>query len=101
MFDYLRGQWRHFRDTPAGERFQKRYERRAARSGFLRKVLLMAAGFVLIVLGIAMIVLPGPGLLAIVIGAGMLAEESLVAARVLDRIDLAISRRIARWRRAA
>lgn len=43
-----------------------------------------------------MLVLPGPGLLLILLGAALIAEESLVAARMLGRIDLAISRRTRR-----
>lgn len=101
MFDTLRDHWRTFRADPAGERFQRRHRRHAARSGLPRKVLVILAGLALIVLGLAMIVLPGPGLLAILVGAGLLAEESLFAARLLDRIDLAISRRVERWRGAA
>jgi Flp pilus assembly protein TadB len=100
MFDQLRQQWRDFRAQPSGERFQQRYRARASRSGFVQKAFLLCAGLGLILLGIAMIVLPGPGLLAIVIGAGLLADASLLAARLLDRIDLAISRRLARRRSA-
>jgi len=45
-------------------------------------------------------VLPGPGLLVIVLGAFLVGEESLVASRLLDRIDLWFSRRLARRREA-
>ncbi|HEY0233384.1 MAG TPA: PGPGW domain-containing protein [Dokdonella sp.] len=100
MFDHLRNQWRSFRSQPAGERFQQRYRQRATRSGALRKAAVMVAGVVLILLGIAMIVLPGPGLLAIVFGAGLVAEESLFAARMLDRVERALRRRLDCWRRA-
>lgn len=102
MFEALQRHWRAFRDEPAGARFQRRYRRRAARpSSWLRRlcVMLIAAG--LIALGLVMLVLPGPGLLALLAGAGLIAEESLLVARLLDRIDLAVSRRIARWRDAA
>jgi len=99
MFELWRQRWRSFREQPAGERFQGRYRRRANRSGILRKTVMMLLGLFLLVIGVAMIVLPGPGLICVFFGAGLLAEESLFAARLLDRVDLAIDRGIARWRR--
>lgn len=99
MNESLRDQWRRFAALPSGQRFQQRYRKQREKpAGMLRKIIMIAAGLALIVVGLAMIVLPGPGLLAIIVGAALIAEESLVAARVLDRIDLWISRRIARWR---
>lgn len=94
MFEGLRKQWHVFRADPAGERFQGRYRRNTARAGTLRKVLTIGGGLVLLVVGIALLVLPGPGVLFILLGAGFVAEESLIAARALDRIDLALHR----WR---
>ena len=96
MFDTLRQRYRAFRIDPAGERFQHRYRRLASRGGAVRKLLIIVAALALIVVGIALLVLPGPGLLLILLGAALIAEESLVAARMLGRIDLAISRRTRR-----
>ena len=42
-------------------------------------------GFTVVLLGIAMLVLPGPGLLVIAVGLGMLALEFAWAERVLER----------------
>lgn len=58
----------------------------------MRKLLPIVAALALIVAGIVLLVLPGPGLLLILLGAGLIAEESLLAARMLDRTDLANSR---------
>lgn len=96
---FLRRHWRSFRAAPPGERFQRRYRRQAGRRGVLGKLLMVAAGFALAVAGLAMLVLPGPGLLAILLGALLVAGESLLAARLLDRVDLAVSRRVGRMRR--
>ena len=52
----------------------------------------------LLALGIVMLVTPGPGLIVAAIGAALIAGKSLVAARVLDRIDLAATRLWARVR---
>jgi len=52
-------------------------------------------------LGLAMLVLPGPGLLFAAIGAALIAGESRVAADVLDRLDLWLARLWARLRKRA
>ena len=56
--------------------------------------------FNLLFFGLLLLVLLGLGLLVIVIGAGLFAEESLLIARLLDRIDLLLTRRVRRWRAA-
>ena len=99
MFEGLRKQWHVFRADPAGERFQRRYRRNTARAGMVRKFAIIGGGVVLLLIGIALLVLPGPGLLLMLLGAGLIAEESSIAARLLDRIDLAVHR--IRARRAA
>lgn len=91
-------QWQHFKNTPSGRRFQTRYRiRRSQTGGVIRKVLLTAAGGLLILIGIALLVLPGPGLLVMAIGAAFIAEESLLAARALDRLDVFLTRWYGRW----
>ena len=55
-------------------------------------------GVVFVLLGAAMLVLPGPGLLVMVLGAALVAEESLLASRLLDRCDAWVERCIARAR---
>jgi len=98
MFESVRRSWNRFRATPAGTRFQSRHRRRESRSGLVRKVLVIAAGAVLIALGLVMVLLPGPGLLSMLVGAALIAEESSVAARGFDRADLFVERALARWR---
>jgi uncharacterized protein (TIGR02611 family) len=49
-------------------------------------------GFVLLIAGIAMLVLPGPGWLAIVGGLALLAAEFEWARRLLDRLKATASR---------
>lgn len=96
MFEGLRKQWHVFRADPAGERFQRRYRRNTARAGMVRKFAIIGGGTVLLLIGIALLVLPGPGMLLILLGAGLVAEESLIAARALDRLDLTVQRLRAR-----
>jgi hypothetical protein len=52
----------------------------------LKRVGLTAAGVLLILLGVALLVLPGPGLLLIAAGLGLLATEFPVVRRFVDRI---------------
>ena len=95
----VRRQWEHFSASPTGRRFEARYRvRRSSRSGTFRKILISALGFLLLLAGAAMMVLPGPGLLALLLGALLIAEESLFAARLLDRMDVWISRKLEAWR---
>ncbi len=64
----------------------------------MRKTLISGLGGLIMIAGAAMLVLPGPGLLALVIGAALVAEESLFAARMLDRLDRWGTRRYRAWR---
>ncbi len=99
MTETLREQWRRFASRPAGRRFQMRWRaRREKPAGFARKLFLMGLGAVLVVLGAVMLVLPGPGLLVLLIGTALIAEESLFVARLVDRVDLAFARGLQRWR---
>lgn len=101
MFESWRHQWRLFRADPAGRRFELRHARHRDRlRSPWHRVFVMTLGFVAMLVGTAMLVLPGPGLLVILLGAFLVGEESLVASRLLDRVDLWCSRRLARRREA-
>jgi hypothetical protein len=98
MFRTLKARWRAFIAVPRGERFQfhHRQTHRKDAPPWTRYATI-AAALVLIALGILMIVLPGPGLLAILAGGVLLAGESLFAARALDRLDLIVLHVRERW----
>jgi Putative transmembrane protein (PGPGW) len=51
-----------------------------------KRFLTILFGFTLLVLGVAMLVLPGPGMLTIVLALGILAAEYVWARRLLDRL---------------
>jgi hypothetical protein len=89
---------RAFMTVPSGRRFRAHYERMRAKPGVFRAVLAVGAGLLLLALGIVMLVTPGPGFIVAAIGAALIAGESLVAARFLDRMDLFATRTWARWR---
>ena len=89
MIQASRKLWRRLIDGKPGSRFQERYlRRRQTPSGRLRKCLVIVAGALLVIVGIILLPAPGPGALIMLAGATLIAQESLAAARVLDRVEL-------------
>jgi hypothetical protein len=85
MFQKLEREWQRFRRSKPGRRFQQRYEdKQRSRRGMLRKTLVTATGVLIFAAGIFLLFAPGPGTVLLVIGGGLIAEESLLAARALD-----------------
>ena len=62
----------------------------------VRRVFLVIAGFTLLLAGVVMLVTPGPGLLVIFLGLGLLGAEFVWARRLMDRIK----REGGRWKDA-
>jgi Putative transmembrane protein (PGPGW) len=79
--------WRELKAGKPGRRFQARHER-ARGGGALRKWGLIAGGALIVLAGIVLLPLPGPGLLVIAAGALLMAEESRAAARALDWLEM-------------
>ena len=52
----------------------------------VRRVFLIIAGFTLLLIGGIMLVTPGPGMLVIFLGLGLLAAEFVWARRLMDRL---------------
>ena len=52
----------------------------------VRRFTRIAGGFTLLLIGIVMLVTPGPGWLVILLGLGLLAAEFVWARRLMDRI---------------
>ena len=63
---------------------KERRERHRERSKVIRAGVLLA-GFVVVLAGVAMLGLPGPGLLVIAVGLALLALEFVWAERILER----------------
>lgn len=68
-----------------GERIESELSALARLWRYSRRGLVVFGGFVLMLGGIAMLVLPGPGLLVILAGLGLLAREFVWAERALHR----------------
>lgn len=85
----LREQWQLLRQDAPGERFRNHHRRRReARGEGWQRGLSLGLGVVLILAGIVMLVVPGPGLLGIALGLGLFAGESSTLAAGLDRGEL-------------
>lgn len=99
MFQGLKRRVHRFMAEPSGSRFRAYHERLEKHQSLMRTLLVVGVGLVLLALGLIMLVLPGPGLLVGTFGAVLLAGESLVVARILDRLDLWLTGLWKRWRR--
>ena len=91
-----------FKRAEPGTRFQKLYQARSHST--LPRIAVTILGILLAAGGVVLLFIPGPGLLLIVFGAGLLAQRSRWLSRRLDRWEI-LSRRLAHrsrsfWNRA-
>jgi hypothetical protein len=85
----LRTALKQFKDGKPGERFQKSYfERCRAGHNRLHKALVFGGGVLILAGGVIMLPAPGPGTIVVVLGAAIMAGESRITARALDRLEL-------------
>jgi hypothetical protein len=78
--------------TP-GRRFQERYRRMQGRKGSAWKRCAFVIGGVLLVLvGLFFCAVPGPGIPILAAGLALIAQESKVLARALDKTELRLRR---------
>jgi hypothetical protein len=93
MFQWLRQSWQELKNEPPGSRFQAFYRRRQqARPSPYLKPMFITLGTVILLAGVVMLVTPGPGVLAVVVGAGLLARESYYVAVGLDALEIRLRR---------
>ena len=97
MFDGIRKYWKELKRGTPGKRFQQQY-RKSHESGSspARKILFLGGGALVLVAGIFFLPAPGPGWGIIFIGGGLIAQESEVAAKVLDWVELRL-RAVVDW----
>lgn len=85
----LTGWARRLKAAKPGERFQEFYrDRRESRRSPVQTVLTIALGTTLVAAGLVALVAPGPGILLIALGGGLLGGESEVVARTLDTAEV-------------
>ena len=97
MLEVVKQTWRRFKAAKPGQRFQQEFSRRqgAGRSP-VQKVLFIVGGLLLMAAGFLFLFIPGPGLVVILIGGFLIAQQSLVAARVLDWTEIRL-RKLLTW----
>ncbi|MBI3546196.1 MAG: hypothetical protein HY081_06340 [Gammaproteobacteria bacterium] len=89
LLKQLKQSWRRFQLRNPGKRFQASYHQRLkSRHNMLRRLLVIGAGLFLLASGIFFLPAPGPGFIIILLGASLLAQESLWLARGLDSMEL-------------
>jgi hypothetical protein len=91
----LASEWKAFRADTPGERFCHHFER-ASHTSRAAKIARLSIGIILIAIGIALLFLPGPGILIGLFGLALLSAQSKRLARGLDRAEVWIRRT---WRR--
>lgn len=95
---HVKQEWQLFKHDPPGERFCRHRDRMKHRS---RKhaMIAVAIGVLLEAIGFVLLFIPGPGLLAILFGLGLIASQSARLASFLDRVEVR-ARRIGRETKA-
>ena len=92
--------WDRFASSPPGRRFQERYQRKhSSPRGRLARCGWFCAGIILTLVGIFFLAVPGPGIPILAVGLALIAQESAVAARFLDRAELRLRLWLKRFRR--
>ena len=106
MWEMFKQTWRRFKAGNPGQRFQREFRRRhsAGRSP-IQKALLIVGGLLLMAAGFLLLFIPGPGLVFLFVGGFLIAQQSLVAARGLDRSEIRLRKLLAwslrAWRRSS
>lgn len=80
-----------FKEATPGRRFQQLRECRTRQCEPCRPGMIVFGGL-LCAVGMVLLVLPGPGILLIVIGLALIARESLIVARALDSVEISMRR---------
>ncbi|HEU0035474.1 MAG TPA: PGPGW domain-containing protein [Kofleriaceae bacterium] len=79
--------WRAFRDDEPGQRFCNHFQRMRQQGSRAGRIVRISLGLVLMTAGVVMLVAPGPGLLGILFGLGLLGGESEKIASTMDRVE--------------
>jgi hypothetical protein len=81
--------WDRFAHATPGRRFQERYRHKSlTERGRLARCAMILAGIGLTLVGIFFLAVPGPGIPILAVGLALVAQESAVMARLLDRAEI-------------
>ena len=99
MIERAKENWRRYKESEPGRRFQDRYRRHQEnrRGGFdARALLSIVGGVVVVVGGLITVPGPGPGWVITFLGLGLIAGEFRPIARFMDRAEVKL-RALAQW----
>ena len=99
MIGRAKENWRHFKESEQGHRFQDRYRRyqENRRGRFDPRTFLSIGGGILVVTGgLFAVPGPGPGWVITFLGLGLIAGEFRPVAHFMDRAEVNL-RALARW----
>ena len=96
MLSRVEEHWRLFERAAPGTRFEKLHDARTGSAAL--RVVVTILGVLLAAGGVVLLFVPGPGLLLIAFGAGLLAQQSRWLAKRLDRIEILLRRLAGRGR---
>ena len=96
MLPKLKRNWRLFQRAEPGTRFEKLREERSESK--VARAVATVLGILLLVGGVVLLFIPGPGLRLIAFGAALIARESRRLAQALDRTELLLRRLAVRGR---
>jgi hypothetical protein len=101
---FFRKTLRHLGSSGAGRRFQKVHSVESQKRKPWTRAVKLLLGTLLIAVGIFLLAIPGPGLLVVLVGLGVLASGSRSVARLLDRSEVLARNSwheiVTRWREA-
>ena len=90
--------WQSFAHSLPGRRFQERYRRKSSSErGRMARYAVILGGIALCLVGVFFLAVPGPGIPILAVGLALIAQESRRTARLLDRAEVRIRRRLKRW----
>jgi uncharacterized protein (TIGR02611 family) len=95
MFAYVRKHWREFKEDEPGRRFRDRYDRNQERERGrfdVGRLVNLTVGPVLVIFSVFFGWAPGPGMLTLFIGLGMISSEFRPAATSLDWAEIEVRR---------
>lgn len=92
---HMKEEWRTFKHDAPGQRFEQHYKRSQHRSLVSRSITLVI-GIVLLVAGLALCFIPGPGTPLIVFGLALVGARWRWLARQLDKAEVALRKKYRR-----
>ena len=95
MLKRIKTHWHELKATEPGYRFQKRYDDRLQTGlGIIRlsRIVAIVGGILICLIGVLLLVLPGPGLLVIILGLALIGSEIKPIAKFLDWMEIKVRR---------